>query len=145
MRVEVREVTRPVLVKIPVDSAAIKALVVCPGGGKPQLIQLNGADSLKVNRLLVKGSKGRAALNVQLIGNAFSAKANCDSLSTVIEAKDKLISYYRSIASKQQTVKPVAYVPGFVKFLATVGAFTLLLLLLYIIYRIYKRFKPLPF
>lgn len=101
---EVREVLRAIPVTTPPDSAAIKAMVICPDGAEPILIYKH--DTIKVIKEV--GHK-QASVGLALYKGSLTATANCNELEQLVYAKDQYIAHYSKLyeAHKNELFKTV--------------------------------------
>lgn len=130
---EVREVLRAIPVVVPADSAAIMAMVQCPGELPPFIVYQTDT----VTKIVEKG-RNQASINLSLVNGVLTAKANCNELEQLVYAKDQYITHYTKLYQqyKDELFKTttVTYIPPAVYWFIGFN----ILLILYLIYRGYK-------
>ena len=120
------------IVTIAPDSASIKALLECDSAGNVLIKELQEVQGKNIAlALALKNSKkGKPA--------TLSVDCKQDSLEKVIALKDETIKELTN--NKQVETIEVKYIPDFVKWLAWIGAATILYVVLRIALWVYKKF-----
>lgn len=118
---------RDTVITTPVDSAAIKALVICPEGGvinMPELIS-------KTNRATAKA---------KIVNNQLRVSCKCDGLELRLKLRDITIEKYRLALdrSSELKIRSEKYIPRWVKILACIGAGLALYHAIRLAFKIYK-------
>ena len=120
------------IVTIAPDSASIKALLECDSAGNVLIKELQEVQGKNVSlALALKNAKGKPTTTI-----AIDCKQ--DSLEKVIALKDETIKELSN--NKQVETIEVKYIPDFVKWLAWIGAATVLYVLLRVALWVYKKF-----
>ncbi len=121
------------IVTIAPDSASIKALLECDSVGNVLIRELQEVQGKNVSLALqLKNSqKGKPTTTI-------AVDCKQDSLEKVIELKDETIKELSN--NKQTETIEVKYIPSFVKWLAWIGAASILLVLIAIALFVYKKF-----
>ena len=120
------------IVTIAPDSASIRALLECDSAGNVLIKELEEVQGKNVSlALALKNSqKGKPA--------TLAIDCKQDSLEKVIALKDETIKELTN--NKQVETIEVKYIPDFVKWLAWIGAATVLYVLLRVALWVYKKF-----
>ena len=135
VQAEVKEVVierevRDTIVTIQPDSASIKALLECDSAGNVLIKELQEEQGKNV------------ALQAQLKqtnkGTALVIDCKADSLQVLVDKYREELSQVSD--NKQVETIEVKYIPSFVKWLAWIGAASILLALLWVVLKVYKRF-----
>ena len=128
----IKEVVRDTTIKvyIPPDSMITVVKIVCDSSGLAQLSELIIRKNNMVMRLKVEN--GVLTQNITQLA---------DSLTFVIQTKDKTIERLQSVNDTLQEtkVKKEKYIPRFVQILAVIGGLFLIVLVIFIAYNIGKR------
>lgn len=127
----VDRVINDTIVTIAPDSAIIKAYLECDSAGNVLIKELQEVQGKNVSlALALKNTKGKPT--------TLSLECKQDSLEKVIALKNETIKELRN--NKQTEKIEVKYIPSFVKWLAWIGAVSILLAILTIAFWVYKKF-----
>ena len=118
------------IVTIAPDSASIRALLICDSVGNVLVKELEEAQGKNV------------ALQAQLKqtnkGTALVIDCKADSLQVLVDKYKEELSQVSD--NKQVDTIEVKYIPSFVKWLAWIGAASILLAVLWVVLKVYKKF-----